>query len=100
MAQQRHLRSQYKKRFSLVKESIVSRDPLGLIASGAPTDEYDEEVARILVILPQCGTPEELGDKIGAIFQDSFGGDITREAMVFKELARDILVRARKVEGE
>ena len=48
----------YKDAFAAVREVINKRDPQGLIAAGAPVDEYDAEVGDLVkqVLSPELPT--------------------------------------------
>jgi hypothetical protein len=66
-------RQQYELAFALVRSSIAEWDPLGLIGGGAPGDEWDHEVARLLSYLRGASSPEEVASAVVSIFGDPFG---------------------------
>jgi hypothetical protein len=72
---------------------IVNRhDPLGLLASGAPKDEYSSEIGDIARLLYKERTErDKLGVKIHKIFIKSFGENIIGEKKKYEEIAKKIL---------
>lgn len=63
--------ARYTAAFQEVKRVLDERDPIGLLAGGAPADEYDPEVADLvrLVLRPQPPLPAE----VDAVWQRWFG---------------------------
>jgi hypothetical protein len=49
--QKQSLNNEYRRRFNDLTHIVNNYDPMGLIASHAPPDEYSEEVAAILARL-------------------------------------------------
>jgi hypothetical protein len=66
-------RQQYDLAFSLVRESVAQWDPLGLVGGGAPADEWDHEVARIVARLRDARTPHHVGAAVAEVFSDALG---------------------------
>jgi hypothetical protein len=58
----------YKKIFNLVKDVIVNNDPAGLIDGGAPNDEYDTVINRIVSMLKNCKSEAEIKELIKVEF--------------------------------
>jgi hypothetical protein len=68
-------RHQYDLAFALVREAVAQWDPLGLIGGGAPADEWDAEVARLLPRLQRARSVEEAGAAVTAVFGQALGSD-------------------------
>ena len=47
-------------------------DPYSLISEGAPKDEFDQEVAKILANLPKCSSGDDLNKLMLDVFFDQF----------------------------
>jgi catechol 2,3-dioxygenase-like lactoylglutathione lyase family enzyme len=52
---QKTLKESYRLAYSELSRLIEEADPIGLVAAGAPTDEYGPEVAEILARLREMG---------------------------------------------
>ena len=66
---------EYKMLFEKIREIVNDKDPMNLMG-GAPMDEYDNEVTRILVQLKNTSDEKILSNEIYDIFLKSFGNDI------------------------
>ena len=66
-------RAQYDQAFQLVREVIASWDPYSLIAGGAPLDEFDVEVARLLAHLRGATSSTEVAEAVLNVFGETFG---------------------------
>jgi hypothetical protein len=73
-------RHQYDLAFALVREAVAQWDPLGLIGGGAPADEWDAEVARLLPRLERARSPEEAGAAVTAVFGETLRDSAPDEA--------------------
>ncbi|KAB2810012.1 hypothetical protein [Phaeocystidibacter luteus] len=62
------VRNQYCEKFDELLAILIKHDPLGLIALGAPEDEYDPEVRTIIVQLEKQMNRTE----IGTLTQDEY----------------------------
>lgn len=60
---------------SKIKEIIIAWDPIGLIYSGAPNNEYDYEISQIANSINDKITIDALAKTIYKVFSDSFGKD-------------------------
>lgn len=58
--------------FSVITDEVKRWDPFGLVAGGAPDDEFNIEVARIQKGLPLIESPEGLAETIQTVFLKSF----------------------------
>lgn len=61
---------------SKIKEIINAWDPISLIHSGAPNDEYEYEINQIAKSINEKITIENLAENIYKVFSNSFGNDI------------------------
>ena len=77
----------YKKLLEEVKQLVNKADPLRLLQQGAPSDEYDQEIAKILAHLHKCETIDELRRSVFAIFLESFGSTSAGSELDYQELA-------------
>jgi hypothetical protein len=66
-------RAQYDQTFQLVREVIASWDPYSLIAGGAPPDEFDDEVARLVARLRGATSSTDVAEAVLRIFGEAFG---------------------------
>ena len=66
-------RQQYDLAFALIRQCVAQWDPLGLIGGGAPADEWDHEVARLLAKLREARSPDDVSTAVAAVFCDSLG---------------------------
>ena len=55
-----------------VRKIINRHDPVGLLKMGAPTDEYDSELKRIIPLLSEVGSRDELHEKVYQLFVEMF----------------------------
>ncbi len=60
-------------KFSVVKKYIDKLDCEGLLALGAPRDEYDRESQRICQMIDKNSPVSEISKAIISIFADSMG---------------------------
>ena len=77
----------YKKLLKEVKQLVNKADPLRLLQQGAPSDEYDQEIAKVLAHLHKCETVDELRRSVFAIFLESFGLTSAGSERDYQELA-------------
>jgi len=83
-------RGNYNQLFKTVKEALTKADPIGLIAQGAPPDEYDNEVAKIIPCLQRYKTVEQLRTGIFRVFLESFGSQSVSCDAEFDALAQTL----------
>ena len=77
----------YKQRFEQIRQVLGKADPLGLVQHGAPSDEYDQEVAKILAQLHRCETIDQLRKSVFAVFLESFGAETAGSERDYQDLA-------------
>jgi hypothetical protein len=66
---------EYKKTFSIIKKEINKWDPYELINCGAPDNEFDDEIAKIVVNLKNISSENSLKAIISNIFAENFEAD-------------------------
>ncbi|PJB84973.1 hypothetical protein CO086_00725 [Candidatus Uhrbacteria bacterium CG_4_9_14_0_8_um_filter_41_16] len=76
-------------KIELIHEIINKHDPMGLLAGGAPTDEYDWEALQIARILRDA--PGDLEKSIYQMFVDRFNEETAGDKNKYKALADDII---------
>ncbi len=59
-----------------IKQIVDKYDPIGLLAGGAPEDEYTSEISDILIILDNQFQKDQSAVKIIELFEKSFGEDV------------------------
>ncbi len=65
-------KTDYQRLFEVVRVLIQEWDPSGLIAGGAPLDEFDSEVARIVAQVPRIASPADAALAISGVFSSAF----------------------------
>lgn len=65
-------RADYDAALAIVREVIANWDPYALIAGGAPPDEFDREVARIVARVPHINSPGQAAYELSAVFSEAF----------------------------
>lgn len=63
----------YKKTFASVREIVNDVDPSYLISGGAPEDEYDSEVGKIMIIMSKQMSLDEKAKQIYTLFKENLG---------------------------
>jgi hypothetical protein len=65
-------RLEYEAAQEIVRSVISEWDPYSLIGGGAPADEFDDEVARVLARIREMRSPTDAASAISAVFSTSF----------------------------
>lgn len=79
------------KRFANAVRKVLNRhDPVGLIADGAPADEYDYQQAAIMRKLPACKSIERLQAMIHEEFCHWFNPEKAGPREKYKQPAVDL----------
>lgn len=73
--------------FRQVKKVVNKRDPIGLISGGAPEDEYDSEIAKVVNLL---NAGKISAEAIRNIFVSSFDEQLAGEIEKYNSIADDI----------
>ena len=61
--------------FNIVKSVIYEWDPYGLLAGGAPTDEFDGEIRSIASQTENIESSGDASQLIHKVFSESFSAD-------------------------
>ena len=68
----KELKVKYKELFNLVKVIVNNWDPMGLLASTAPDDEYEMEIGSIITLINKVDSVTDLAEGIAIIFTEAF----------------------------
>ena len=66
-------REDYDRAIVLTRELMHAWDPGKLLAGGAPRDELDDEVARLVARIPRIAGPDDAGHHVAEVFTAQFG---------------------------
>lgn len=66
-------REDYDRAIVLTRALVHAWDPQKLLASGAPVDEFDDEVARLVARIPRLRDAEDAGRHVEDVFTAQFG---------------------------
>jgi len=80
-----------RRRWAELRTLVAESDPLGLLAVGAPRDEYDCLLGPLMRLLQERASPEECSALLGREFSKHLGVDVPPDAgerMRFAERAR------------
>jgi hypothetical protein len=84
------LKAVYGSLYSDVSRLLREADPIGLIAIGAPDDEYDPEVSTILPRLRETNTVVDVQRIVHEEFVRWFGADIAGPLTDYADVAERI----------
>lgn len=78
-------------RMKMVSDILAKHDPMHLIATGAPVDEYDNEAVLIVQKLQEEGKINETDAAYwcGEIFNEQFGHEIAY-TIIWDDISREI----------
>jgi hypothetical protein len=65
-------KSDYKRAFDLVREVIHAWDPYSLVGMGAPSDEWDHEIASLVAQIPSIRSENDATNAISRVFSSAF----------------------------
>jgi len=65
-------RDDYDAALHIVGAVVRSWDPYSLINSGAPTDEFDSEIAQIVTLIPGISSPSAAATALSSVFSAAF----------------------------
>lgn len=68
-------RESYEQLFAIVGGVIRRWDPYGLLAGGAPSEEFDHEIALVVARVSQIRTEADSTAVLSAVFSDQFEPD-------------------------
>ncbi|MBK9764541.1 MAG: hypothetical protein IPO87_14615 [Flavobacteriales bacterium] len=86
-----NIRATYKRRLMHLRELVNDHDPIGLIAGGAPLDEYDMESSSMLPRISPGQSVDEIHDLVYDVFTKYFGTDgVSGTRIAYTLIAQDI----------
>src|SRR5262245_37036008 len=62
----------YKRALQVVGSVVHEWDPYGLLAGGAPADEFDSEIAAVVTQIPRIKTEKEAVLALSRVFSSAF----------------------------
>jgi len=65
-------KQQYRELFALVGEVVREWDPCGLLAGGAPRDEFDGEIGRVVAQVPRIHSAADATAVVSRVFGSAF----------------------------
>ena len=77
----------YAELLSSVKKILDDFDPLGLLKQGAPQNEYDEEIEKIVAGLPKCKSARDAEKLIHRVFTEAFGDNTAGDESAYSKIA-------------
>ncbi len=86
----KRLRSNYKRLFDEVAETLFRYDPLGLAAAGAPGDEYSLETGTIVPRLREANCAQDGLRIVYEEFVRWFGGKTAGPASRYEQVAAEV----------
>lgn len=81
---------EYRELVKRVTTAVDHHDPIGLLAMGAPADEYASEISAIAAALGKCDNSEDCLAVVWATFRGSFG-DSAGSLEGYRALARELM---------
>lgn len=60
-------------KFLIVKAELSLLDPYGLLAGGAPTNEFDDEAREISQRITPTSSAQDIAEAIAAVLNNAFG---------------------------
>jgi hypothetical protein len=82
----------YEKAIEIIGRIIRAWDPYSLISEGAPSDEFDSEIAKIAAKVPSFHSSSDVANTISNVFLASFGQDEKFSAKDCSEPAEQIFL--------
>lgn len=73
-----------------VREILNKEDPIGLIAMGAPADEYEPEISTILAKVGSCKSVRSLQTMIHAVFAEWFDAKTAGPCGRYRSIAEQV----------
>ena len=87
---QKALKESYRLAYAELSRLVEEADPIGLVAGGAPADEYGPEVSTILAGIRECASVESVQQMVHAVFVRWFGEDIAGHVSNYSDLSKNI----------
>ena len=89
-AEREALRREFGRLYLVVSKALCEADPLGLIAIGAPPDEYEPEVGTVLPRLQEARSVDGMNRILHEEFVRWFGADIAGPAELYAPAAQTL----------
>ncbi len=67
------MQERWRDKQNVIRAELQRLDPYGLLASGAPQDEFDGEAAGIARLVTCQSSPEEIAQAFAAVLSRAFG---------------------------
>ena len=80
----------YQDLVAAVERAINDADPIGLLAGGAPSDEYASEIGTIIPLLANAQRPDDVTGVLNGEFLRWFGEETAGPRQVYEASARQI----------
>ena len=71
-------RKDYELAVAAIRKVIDEWDPYGLLDGGAPTDEFDSEIAQLVTYIPRIRTVDDAVNAVSEVFSKMFEPDVFR----------------------
>lgn len=65
-------RAEYDRAFDVVRRVIHQWDPYGLLAGGATPDEWDQEIASLVAVVPTIRSADDAISAVSRVFSKAF----------------------------
>jgi hypothetical protein len=66
-------RRDYEQALEIIGNVVRAWDPYCLIAEGAPPDQFDSEIAKVIARIPSFRSSNDVARALSEIFSESFG---------------------------
>lgn len=76
--------------YTKVKSIVNQIDPIGLISSGAPEDEYNNQINEIVGLLQENVEINFLAEEIYKIFVQSFDEETAGDKKIYLKIAEEM----------
>jgi hypothetical protein len=92
-------REDYDRAVGIVSGMIAMWDPYALLENGVPSDEFDDEVARVVAQIPRVASGRDMVLAVSLVFSAAFGkgfspADCEQVGLrLFEALSKEGLVR-------
>lgn len=81
-------RKDYHQAVAIVRTVVEAWDPYRLIAGGAPSDEFEDEVSRLVALVPRVKSAHDAANALSRVFSAGFGDGFSLAAC--EDVGRDL----------
>jgi len=78
------IREDYKVALALVRSVVHEWDPCALLHEGAPDDEFDAEIAKVVAYIPHIASAADASRAISTVFSAAFEPELFTAAQCAK----------------